>query len=62
METEGNPILEIFYRLIPVPYLYLLPCMGILCPYMLLVTLPFALADRRRKKTGACEPAKKGGS
>jgi methionine-S-sulfoxide reductase len=59
METEGNPILEIFYRLIPVPYLYLLPCMGILCPYMLLVTLPFALADRRRKKTGACEPAKK---
>ena len=50
VETEGNPVLELFHRLLPFPYLYLIPCLSILCPYMLLVTLPFALSDRRRKK------------
>ncbi len=50
METEGNPLLEIFRRLIPLPYLYLIPSLCILCPYMLLVTLPFALSDRARAK------------
>ena len=53
VETEGNFLLEIFHRWIPVPYLYLMPCVGILGVYMLLVTAPFALADRLRKK----EPA-----
>ena len=50
VETEGNFLLEIFHRWIPVPFLYLLPSFLILIPYMLLITLPFALADRRRKK------------
>ena len=50
VETEGNPILELFHRLVPFPYLYLIPCLSILCPYMVLVTLPFALSDRRRGK------------
>ena len=50
VETEGNPILELFHRLVPFPYLYLIPCLSILCPYMVLVTLPFALSDRRREK------------
>ena len=51
VETEGNFLLEIFHRWIPIPYLYLMPCVVILGVYMLLVTLPFALADRRREKT-----------
>lgn len=50
VETEGNFLLEIFHRWIPVPFLYLLPCIGILCVYMVLVTLPFALTDRSREK------------
>ena len=47
VETEGNFLLEIFHRWIPLPFLYLLPSVLILAPYMLLVTLPFALAERR---------------
>lgn len=47
METDGNFVLELFYRRIPCPLLYLLPCVGILVVYMLAVTLPFTLAERR---------------
>ena len=50
VETEGNFLLELFHSWIPVPFLYLLPCIGILGAYMRLVTLPFALADRFRGK------------
>lgn len=50
VETEGNFLLEIFHSWIPYPFLYLLPAVGILVPYMLLVTLGFTLADRRKKK------------
>lgn len=50
METEGNFLLEIFHRWIPVPFLYLLPCTLILGVYMLLVTTPFAIADRLRER------------
>ena len=50
VETEGNFLLEIFHSWIPYPFLYLLPAVGILVPYMLLVTLPFALTDRKKKK------------
>ena len=57
VETEGNFLLEIFYRWIPVPFLYMIPCFGILLPYMLLVTTPFALAERRREKASACSAA-----
>lgn len=50
VETEGNSLLEIFHRWIPVPFLYLLPSFLILVPYMLVITLPFALAEKRRDK------------
>ena len=53
VETEGNFLLEIFHRWIPVPFLYLLPSFLILVPYMLLVTTPFALVEKRsRRKNG----------
>ena len=44
VETEVNFLLEIFHRWIPVPFLYLLPSILILLPYMLLVTAPFEAA------------------
>ncbi len=50
VETEGNFLLEIFHRWIPVPFLYLLPSIVILVAYMALITGGFALADRRRGK------------
>ena len=50
VETEGNFLLEIFYKWIPYPFLYLLPSIGILGIYMVLVTFPFAIADRIRRK------------
>ena len=50
VETEGNFLLEIFYRWIPVPFLYLLPCILILAPYMALITSGFALADRLKAR------------
>lgn len=55
VETEGNFLLEIFHRWIPVPFLYLIPSCLILLPYMLLVTIPFEAAERarRRKETGS---------
>ena len=53
VETEGNFLLEIFHSWIPVPFLYLMPCIGILAVYMLLVTTAFALDDRRRGKTAS---------
>ncbi len=49
VETEGNPLLEIFHRWIPYPFLYMLPCSLILLVYMAIVTLPFALADKRKE-------------
>ncbi len=54
VETEGNPLLELFYRWIPLPFLYLLPSIAILAVYASLVTLGFSLADRRKR------PAKRG--
>ena len=50
VETEGNIILELFYGWIPVAFLYLIPSLLILVPYMLLITSGFALADRIREK------------
>lgn len=38
LDTEGNPILELFKSYIPYPFLYALPCLVILIIYMLLVT------------------------
>ncbi len=50
VETEGNFLLEIFHRWIPVPFLYLIPSLIILLPYMLLVTIPFEAAERGKRK------------
>lgn len=47
--TEGNPILEIFHRFIPVSYFYILPCLLILIPYLYLVAWLYKLADSRKK-------------
>ena len=45
VETEGNPVLEIFHDLIPVPFLYLLPCILVLAAYMAVITSGFRIAD-----------------
>ena len=41
VETEGIGLLETFYRWIPVPLLYMIPCIGILLVYMAVVTAAF---------------------
>ena len=48
METEGNPVLELFYRFVPYPWLYELPSILILLPYMLVITAGFAIAERKK--------------
>ena len=50
VETEGNPVLEIFYRLIPYPFLYLLPGTLVLGAYAAILTSGFWIADRLRGK------------
>ena len=52
VETEGNPLLELFYRLIPYPFLYLLPSIAILVVYAGLITLVFTAVDRLKAKKG----------
>lgn len=61
METEGNFLLELFHSWLPFPFLYLLPCTGILGIYMLAVTLPFELFERRRKKKSEAGQGQKPG-
>ena len=53
METEGNFLLDIFYRWIPVPFLYQLPSFGILGGYASVIILGFTLVDKIKgqKKT-----------
>ena len=46
VETEGNPILELFHGFLPYPFLYLLPCTLILVAYMAVVMLGFRIGDR----------------
>ena len=50
VETEGNFLLEIFHKWIPVPFLYLLPAIVILAAYMLIITLPFEIVERCKRK------------
>ena len=50
MEPEGISLLEIFWKWIPIPCLYLIPGAVILLAYMSLVTAPFAIADKLKKK------------
>ena len=52
METEGNFLLEIFHRWIPVPFLYLMPCSVILGVYMLAITVPLELIERKKSTSG----------
>ena len=57
VETEGNPLLELFFRFIPFPFLYLLPSTLIIALYSSLITLGFSLADRVKAKTREKAPA-----
>ena len=50
VETEGNPLLELFYRWIPVPFLYLLPSIVILTAYAGIITLGFSAAEHLRSR------------
>ena len=50
VETEGNPLLDLLHSWIPVPFLYLLPCIVILFAYMALVTGIFNLVERLGNK------------
>ena len=50
VETEGNFLLEIFHKWIPVPFLYLIPSFLILIPYMALITLGFFIGDKVKAK------------
>ncbi len=50
VETEGNPLLEIFHSWLPYPFLYMLPCAAILLGYAGLIMLGFQLADRIKRK------------
>jgi len=43
VETEGNAILALFHSWLPYPFLYTLPCLLILLPYMLLIVALFYL-------------------
>ena len=52
VETEGNFLLELFHSWIPFPFLYLLPGVIILGIYMLAITLPLELAERRKQNKG----------
>lgn len=47
VETDGNPVLDLFYSWIPYPFLYMLPAVFIFVPYMLVITSLFHL---RKKK------------
>ena len=48
VETEGNPVLEIFHRWLPYPFLFSLPSLLILIPYMLLITALFQIRGKKK--------------
>ena len=58
VETEGNAILDIFHKIVPVPYLYLLCSVVIIVPYMLIMIGIVALCTRSWKKQEPEEEAK----
>ncbi len=55
IEPEGNPVLTIFQRLIPVPYLYLLPSILVIAAYASIVTLGFFIAARVKGRLRNCK-------
>ena len=50
IESENNAILDMFYRWLPVPVLYIMPCIGILAFYMFVITGIFHISDVLRLK------------
>ena len=60
MDPVGNPLLELFHQLIPVPFLYLLPSLLILVPYMALITVGFWTADRIKANSQKIENSSQG--
>ena len=50
MNTEGNAILDLCWALIPVPFLYEIPLVLILLPFILIVTAGFWVAKKLKKK------------
>ena len=56
VETEGISLLELFHSWIPVPFLYLLPSIVILLPYMIVVTGAFAVVERMTGKKAEKQP------
>lgn len=57
INPESNPLLRLFYSIIPVPFLYQIPSLLILVPYMALITFGFWLFDRREKGVTEKSPA-----
>lgn len=57
VETEGNPLLEIFWRWFPCPFLYMLPCIAILCAYASVIMSGFVLRDTIKAKRENTETA-----
>ncbi|MBR2811883.1 MAG: YwaF family protein [Solobacterium sp.] len=49
VETEGNPALELFHNLIPVPFWYLLPAIPILFVYMSVIILIIRIFEKPSK-------------
>lgn len=49
VETEGNPLLELFHSFLPFPFLYLLPGTLVLGAYMGVVTLLLSLFERKKR-------------
>lgn len=48
ISPDGNPVLELFRRIIPVSYFYILPCLLVLVPYMYLVARLYASAEKKK--------------
>ena len=48
VETEGNPVLEIFHGWIPVPYLFLLPALVVLAIFMSVETFFFTVFGKKK--------------
>lgn len=48
-ETEGNALLNLFHSWIPIPFLYLLPCLVILGGYMALIMAVFRFSGSLRR-------------
>ena len=58
VETEGNPLLELFHSWIPIPFLYMLPATVIVAVYAALVTFVFNAADTLKAKINGENKAK----